>query len=165
VTGMVTMRNGLRGLSVTGAGPATLLGWLNRAACHFSDGTIGTAICGLYDPAARSLRWARAGHLPPILVRDGQARQLSPPRGLLLGADPDASYTEVTTSLRLGDILLLFTDGLIERRDQPIDDAMGALLQIAGHPVGDISSYADYVVAKTSSNTEDDACLVAVHVR
>ena len=165
VTGMVTMRNGLRGLSVTGAGPATLLGWLNSAACHFSAGVIGTAICGLYDPAARSLRWARAGHLPPILVRDGLARQLPPPRGLLLGADPDASYTEVTTSLQLGDILLLFTDGLIERRDQPIDDAMGALLQIAGHPVGDISSYADYVVAKTSSNTEDDACLVAVHVR
>src|SRR5215831_6251877 len=165
VTGMVTMRNGLRGLSVTGAGPATLLGWLNSAACHFSDGVIGTAICGLYDPAARSLRWARAGHLPPILVRDGLARQLPPPRGLLLGADPDASYTEVTTSLQLGDILLLFTDGLIERRDQPIDDAMDALLQIAGHRVGDISSYADYVVAKTSSNTEDDACLVAVHVR
>ena len=165
VTGMVTMRNGLRGLSVTGAGPATLLGWLNSAACHFSDGTIGTAICGLYDPAGRSLRWARAGHLPPILVRGGRARQLPPPHGLLLGADPDASYTEITTPLRLGDILLLFTDGLIERRDLPIDDALESLLKIAGHPDGNISSYADYVVDKTSSNTDDDACLVAVHVR
>jgi serine phosphatase RsbU (regulator of sigma subunit)/PAS domain-containing protein len=165
VTGMVTMRNALRGLAMTGAGPATLLSWLNGAACHFSNGIIGTAICGLYDPAGRSLRWARAGHLPPILVRDGRARALSPPQGLLLGADPDASYTEVTTSLRLGDILLLFTDGLIERRDQPIDEAMDALLHIAGHPADDISSYADYVVAKTSSNTEDDACLVAVYVR
>jgi len=165
VTGMVTMRNALRGLAITGAGPATLLGWLNGASCHLSNGIIGTAICGLYDPAGRSLRWARAGHLPPILVRDGRARALPPPQGLLLGADPDVSYTEVTTSLRLGDILLLFTDGLIERRDQPIDEAMDALLHIAGHPADDISSYADYVVAKTSSNTEDDACLVAVYVR
>jgi serine phosphatase RsbU (regulator of sigma subunit)/PAS domain-containing protein len=165
VTGMVTMRNALRGLSITGAGPATLLGWLNSAACHLSDGIIGTAICGLYDPAGRSLRWARAGHLPPILVRDGRASPLSPPHGLLLGADPDASYTEITTPLQLGDILLLFTDGLIERRDQPIDDALHALLQIAEHQVGDISGYADYVVAKASSNTDDDACLVAVHVR
>jgi serine phosphatase RsbU (regulator of sigma subunit)/PAS domain-containing protein len=165
VTGMVTMRNALRGLAITGAGPATLLGWLNGASCHLSNGIIGTAICGLYDPAGRSLRWARAGHLPPILVRDGRARALSPPQGLLLGADPDVSYTEVTTSLRPGDILLLFTDGLIERRDQPIDEALDALLQIAGHPADDISSYADYVVAKASSNTEDDACLVAVHVR
>ncbi len=166
VTGMVTMRNGLRGLSITGAGPATLLGWLNGAACHFSDGIIGTAVCGLYDPASRSLRWARAGHLPPILIRDGQARALALPQGLLLGADPDASYTEVTTPLQLGDILMLFTDGLIERRDQPIDDALDALLQVASRPVGgDIASFADYVVAEASSNTEDDACLVAIRVR
>jgi serine phosphatase RsbU (regulator of sigma subunit) len=165
VTGMVAMRNALRGLSMTGAGPAMLLNWLNGAACHLSDGIIGTAICGLYDPADRSLRWARAGHLPPILVRDGRARTLSPPYGLLFGADPDASYTEITTPLRLGDILLLFTDGLIERRDLSIDDALESLLKIAGHPAGDISNYADYVVDKTSSNTDDDACLVAVHVR
>ena len=165
VTGMVTMRNGLRGLSVTGAGPAALLGWLNSAACYLTDGIIGTVICGLYDPAGRSLRWARAGHLPPILVRDGRAGTLPLPHGLLLGADPDASYAEITTPLRLGDILLLFTDGLIERRDRPIDDALHSLLQIAEHPLGDISGYADYVLDKTSSNTDDDACLVAVHVR
>jgi serine phosphatase RsbU (regulator of sigma subunit) len=165
VTGMVAVRNGLRGLSVTGAGPATLLGWLNLTACHFSDGTIGTAVCGLYDPVGRSLRWARAGHLPPILVHDGRARALPLPQGLLLGADPDACYTEITTPLQLGDTLLLFTDGLIERRDQPIDDALDSLLQIAGRPVADIGSYADYVVAEAASNTDDDACLVVVHVR
>jgi serine phosphatase RsbU (regulator of sigma subunit) len=56
VTGIVALRNGLRGLSVTGAGPATLLGWLNSAACHLTDGIIGTAVCGLYDPVGRSLR-------------------------------------------------------------------------------------------------------------
>jgi serine phosphatase RsbU (regulator of sigma subunit)/PAS domain-containing protein len=166
VTGMVTMRNGLRGLSITGAGPATLLGWLNGAACHFTDGIIGTVICGLYNPTDRRFRWARAGHLPPILVRDGQASTLSPPHGLLLGADPDATYAEITTPLQLGDILLLFTDGLIERRDKPIDDALDTLRQIAsrGAP-GDIGSFADRVVAEASSNTDDDACLVAVRVR
>jgi serine phosphatase RsbU (regulator of sigma subunit)/PAS domain-containing protein len=165
VTGMVTIRNSLRGLSVTGAGPGTLLGWLNSAACHLSEGIVGTAVCGLYDPVGRSLRWARAGHLPPILVRDGRASTLALPHGLLLGADPDARYTEMTTSLRPGDVLLLFTDGLIERRDRPIDDALDALLEVASAPVADISSYADYVVAQTMSNTDDDACLVAVHVR
>ena len=166
VTGMVTVRNGLRGLSITGAGPATLLGWLNGAACHFTDGIIGTAVCGLYNPTDRSLRWARAGHLPPILVRDGEAGMLPQPHGLLLGADPDAVYAEITTPLQLGDILLLFTDGLIERRDKPIDDALEALLQVAGRAApGDIGVFADYVVAEASSNTDDDACLVAVRVR
>jgi serine phosphatase RsbU (regulator of sigma subunit) len=165
VTGMVAIRNSLRGLSVTGAGPGTLLGWLNSAACHLSDGIVGTAICGLYDPVGRSLRWARAGHLPPILVRDGRASTLALPHGLLLGADPHAGYTEMTTSLRPGDVLLLFTDGLIERRDRPIDAALDALLEVASVPVADIGSYADYVVAQTMSTTDDDACLVAVHVR
>jgi serine phosphatase RsbU (regulator of sigma subunit) len=165
VTGMVAFRNGLRGLAITGAGPGTLLSWLNSAACHFTDGIIGTAVCGLYDPVSRSLRWARAGHLPPILVHDGRARALSLPQGLLLGADPEAVYTEMTTSLELGDVLLLFTDGLIERREQPIDNALESLLQIASRKVGDIGSYADYVVAEAASNTDDDACLVVVHVR
>jgi len=165
VTGMVTVRNSLRGLAITGARPGTLLGWLNTAACQFSDAIMGTVICGLYDPASRSLRWARAGHLPPILVRGGAARTLSLPPGLLLGADPDASYTEATISLEAGDRLLLFTDGLIERRDQPIDDALDSLLAVACRPASDIASYADHVVAETSSNTDDDACLVAVHVR
>jgi serine phosphatase RsbU (regulator of sigma subunit)/PAS domain-containing protein len=165
VTGMVTVRNGLRGLSITGAGPGTLLGWLNGAACHFTDGIIGTAVCGFYNPTDRTLRWARAGHLPPILVRDGQACTLPPPHGLLLGADPDAKYAETTTPLQIGDILLLFTDGLIERRDKPIDDALETLMQIAGRAApGDIGSFADRVVAEASSNTDDDACLVAIRV-
>jgi serine phosphatase RsbU (regulator of sigma subunit) len=165
VTGMVAVRNSLRGLAITGAGPAALLDWLNSAACHFTDGVIGTAVCGLYDPATRSLRWARAGHLPPVLVRDGQARMLALPEGLLLGADLDARYEEETISLQLGDTLLLFTDGLIERRDAPIDDALGSLLRVAGRPVGDIGRYADEVLAQAASNTGDDACLVAVRVR
>jgi PAS domain-containing protein len=165
VTGMVAVRNSLRGLAITGAGPATLLDWLNSAAAHFTDGVLGTAVCGIYDPAGRSLRWARAGHLPPVLVREGRAEQLPLPEGLLLGADPDASYAEEVTGLRPGDTLLLFTDGLIERRDEPIDDALGALVRAASRTVGDIGAYADHLLGQAASNTGDDACLVAVRVR
>jgi PAS domain-containing protein len=165
VTGMVAVRNSLRGLAITGAGPGTLLDWLNSAAAHFTDGVLGTAVCGLYDPADRTLLWARAGHLPPILVRDGRAEQLPLPEGLLLGADPDASYAEEVTRLRLGDTLLLFTDGLIERRDEPIDDALAALVRAASRPVPDVGGYADHLLGQAASNTGDDACLVAVRVR
>jgi serine phosphatase RsbU (regulator of sigma subunit)/PAS domain-containing protein len=165
VTGMVAVRNSLRGLAITGASPATLLDWLNSAAAHFTDGVLGTAICGLYDPADQTLRWARAGHLPPILVRDGKAEELPLPEGLLLGADPDASYAEELTALRLGDTLLLYTDGLIERRDESIDDAIASLLRAASRPVGEISGYVDHLLDQAASNTGDDACLVAVRVR
>src|ERR1019366_6024814 len=116
VTGMVALRNCLRGLAITGAGPPALLAWLNGCACPLAAGIVGTAVCGLYAPGSRSLHWARAGHMPPVLVRNGVARDLGLPQGVLLGADPDASYEQVTTSLEPGDALLLFTDGLIERR-------------------------------------------------
>ena len=165
VTGMVAMRNGLRGLAATGARPATLLGWLNVAACQFSPGVMGTVICGQFDPDTKSLTWARAGHLPPVLVRDGQPRILEPPPGIMLGADPGVAMGQATTSLQSGDTLLLFTDGLIERRDQSIDEAMDALLRSARHPAADISRYADHLIDHASSDTDDDACLLAVRVR
>ena len=165
VTGMVALRNCLRGLAITGAGPAALLGWLNGVACHLTDGIVGTAVCGLYDPASRSLHWARAGHMPPVLVRNGVARDLGLPQGVLLGADPDASYEQVTTSLEPGDALLLFTDGLIERRAESIDDSMDSLLRLASRPVGSVTHYADHLLSHAPSDTGDDACLVAVRVR
>ncbi len=165
VTGMVSLRNCLRGLAITGASPASLLAWLNGVACHLTEDILGTAICGLYDPADRTLRWARAGHLPAILVRNARARPLPQPRGVLLGADTDASYEEVKTPLRPGDTLLMFTDGLIERKDKSIDECLAALLEAASVPVGDIDEYADGLVARSSADTGDDACLIAVTLR
>jgi serine phosphatase RsbU (regulator of sigma subunit) len=165
VTGMVALRNCLRGLAITGAGPGALLGWLNSVACHLTDGIFGTAVCGIYDPAHRILRWARAGHLPPVLVRDATAQELPLPDGVLVGADPSARYQEVTTELQPGDALIMFTDGLIEQHDESIDDSMQSLLRIASQPVADIDSFADHLVASARSDTSDDACLVAVQVR
>ncbi len=165
VTGMVALRNCLRGLAITGAEPAELLGWLNNAAYYLTDGILGTAICGIYDPATRTLRWARAGHIPPVLVRAGQARTLRQPSGLLLGAAADAVYQQATTTLRLDDTLLLFTDGLIERRDQSIDDSLRTLLDNASRPVRDLDEYTDLVMAGATSDTGDDACLLAVTLR
>ena len=165
VTGMVALRNCLRGLAITGAGPAELLDWLNKIAFHLTDGIIGTAVCGLYDPQTRSLRWARAGHLPPVLVRDGTATTLPLPDGVLLGADPDASCVEATLLLQPGDALVLFTDGLIERRDEPIDESLDALLRLAAVPAPDIHGFADHLLSQACSDTSDDACLVAIQVR
>ena len=164
VTGMVASRNALRGLAATGAGPRALLSGLNYAACLFTEGVTGTVICGRYSPDTRVLRWARAGHLPPLLVRGGVAAVQPMPEGMLLGVDPDAEFEEVELPLRSGDSLLLYTDGLIERRAASISDAL-AEFAAAAVPAGpDADSYAARILAGAASDTGDDACLVAIRI-
>jgi PAS domain-containing protein len=176
VTGMVAARNSLRGLAITGAGPAELLRMLNGVMCNLTSGVIGTVVCGLYHPETRVLRWARAGHLPPVLVRGETAAELPLPGGVLLGMDPDAEYEEATLSLRSGDTLLLFTDGLIERRGESIVDVLEEFVaavtptgpETAGGPDGaglSAAARADRILASAASDTGDDACLVAVRIR
>jgi len=174
VTGMVAARNSLRGLAITGAGPADLLRMLNGVMCYLTSGVVGTVVCGLYDPETRVLRWARAGHLPPVLLRGRTGWQLPLPGGVLLGMDPNASYEEATQPLELGDTLLLFTDGLIERRGESIEDVLGEF--VATVAIGDpgtrpddgeltAAAQADEVLASAVSDTGDDACLVVVRIR
>ena len=164
VTGMVTARNALRGLAATGASPAELMTQLNYAACVFTKGITGTVVCGRYNPSTRVLRWARAGHLPPILVRDGVATVQPTPEGLLIGVTPDTDYEELELQLRPGDTLLLYTDGLIERRASSISDAL-AEFAAAAVPAGpDADSYAARILAGAGSDTGDDACLMAVRI-
>jgi serine phosphatase RsbU (regulator of sigma subunit) len=164
VTGMIAARNALRGLAATGAGPADLLRHLNYASCHLTEGIAGTVVCGRYDPETRVLRWARAGHLPPVLVRDGAAEMLPLPGGVLLGLDPDAEYEEATLALRGGDTLLLYTDGLVERRADSITDALREFTAAVVPAGPDAESLADRVLAEASSDTGDDACLVAIRI-
>ena len=164
VTGMIAARNALRGLAATGAGPAELLRHLNYAACHLTEGIAGTVVCGRYDPDTRVLRWARAGHLPPILVRDGVATMLPLPAGVLLGLDPDAEYEEAELAMRGGDSLLLFTDGLIERRSRSISDALRELTAAAAPAGANAAAHADRILSSAVSDTGDDACLVAVRI-
>jgi serine phosphatase RsbU (regulator of sigma subunit) len=164
VTGMIGARNALRGLAATGAGPAELLRHLNYAACHLGEGIAGTVVCGMYDPGTRLLRWARAGHLPPVLVRSDVADTLPLPDGVLLGLDPEAEYEEARLQLWPGDSLLLFTDGLIERRTASISEALGDLVSAAVPAGADASAHADRILASAASDTGDDACLVAVRI-
>ncbi|HEX6344677.1 SpoIIE family protein phosphatase [Umezawaea sp.] len=163
-TGMVVLRNALRGLAATGAGPAQLLTWLNLVAHHLTDHIFATAVCGLYDPAAGVLRWARAGHPPPVLVRDGEATALPVPHGVMLGALAEADYEERRVELRPEDTLLLYTDGLIERRDQDLDECVRWLLTTSAAFTGSLEQRLDDLLVRSESDTDDDACIVGVQL-
>ncbi len=165
VTGMISTRYGLRGMAVTDASPARLLGWLNDAAFALPAPGLGTVICARYDPVTCTLRWARAGHLPPILVRDGTPRLLPLSSGPMLGVIRDARYADIVTELRSGDLLALYTDGLVERRGEHLDYGIERLLASAKHVVDDIDGYADLLLGHIPPNRSDDTCLVIVQVK
>jgi serine phosphatase RsbU (regulator of sigma subunit) len=97
-------------------------------------------------------------------VRAGTAEMLPLPGGVLLGLDPDAEYEEATLAMRGGDTLLLFTDGLIERRADSISDALREFTAAAVPAGADASAHADRILDSAISDTGDDACLVAVRI-
>ena len=87
------------------------------------------------------------------------------PEGLLLGVDGAARYEEALVQLRPGDSLLLYTDGLIERRADSISDALADFVAAAVPAGPDADSHADRIMATAASDTGDDACLLAIRIR
>jgi hypothetical protein len=164
VTGMVAARNALRGLAAAGQPTAEVLRQLNYGGCHLSNGVTGTIVCVRYNPATRVATWARAGHLPPVLVRDGAASALELPEGMMLGVDPDAGYEERTLDLFPGDSLVLYTDGVIERRADSISDALADLVTAAVPSDQCADTHAARILASAAPDTGDDACLLVVRV-
>ncbi|MEV6960722.1 SpoIIE family protein phosphatase [Streptomyces sp. NPDC051207] len=163
-TSMVVLRNALRGLAVTGAGPGQLLSWLNVVAHHLTGAVTATAVCALYDPERRTLRWARAGHLPPVLVRGTEAAPLPLVKGILLGALPQTEYEEAEVQLAPEDTLLMYTDGLIERRDRSVEESLTHLLATVGTGPTTLDQQLDRLLTYSRSDTDDDTCLVGVRV-
>ena len=166
--GMARIGNALRGLSVTGQPASTLLGWLNRLVCSDDcpERIASAAVC-VFDQTRPLVRWAQAGHPPPVLVSGGRARLLARPGGLLLGTVPTAEYGLACEELAAGDVLLCYTDGLVERRDRDFDECLRALLTAAAGAQRDT---ADAAVTALLGRLEppdgdDDMCLVAVLVR
>jgi len=162
--GMARLRGALAGLAITGAPPERLVGWLNDLVHHVDPEHTASVVAGYFDPPTRVLTWAQAGHPPPVLVRGQQATALRSPAGILLGA-ARSGYDAASLELRHGDLLLLYSDGLIERRHRSLDEGLAALTTAAAgitDPEGMISAVLDTL---GSTDTEDDTCLVALYVR
>jgi light-regulated signal transduction histidine kinase (bacteriophytochrome) len=171
---MAQLRGLLRGIAFdNAAGPCAVLARLDSAVAGLRLGALATVLVGRLTPDPDSggarLRWCSAGHLPPLVVGpDGAPRALTPPRaGLLLGVDPTVARSESEELLEPGSTLLLYTDGLVERRDQVFDDGVARLREeladLRERPVDDVC---DEVVARLlPEGAEDDVALVAVRLR
>lgn len=169
-SGMAMLLGALRGMAVSGLRPGPLMGWLNELLDTSPQPALGSALCCRYEPETRVLRWSQAGHPAPLLFRDGTGRVLDAPEGVLLGAASGVQYGEAAEQLAPGDMLLLHTDGLVQRRTP---DASGVksgtdrLLDLAGR-FGAATSAQDClrVVAEELDvpDREDDACVLIARI-
>ncbi|MDF5758130.1 SpoIIE family protein phosphatase [Spongiactinospora sp. TRM90649] len=167
---MAQMRSGLAGLAYTGASADRLTTWLNELIYHSTAGitATGTAIVGHFAPATHVLAWACAGHPAPVLVREGTAVLLPVRPGPLLGAERSAEYELESTVLQSGDLVILYTDGIVERRGRDIEEGIEALLAAArsAGPGEDPERVLDHLLTELlrDERTEDDICVLAIRV-
>ena len=161
--GMARLRGALTGLAITGSPPDRLVGWLNDLVHTVAPEHTASVMAGYFDPANRTLTWAQAGHPPPVLVRGAAARPLDPPRGILLGAAQEA-YQGARLDLGRGDLLLLYSDGLIERRGRPLDEGLTTLCAAVRGISDPEQAIAAALRALNTTDSEDDTCLVALRV-
>jgi len=113
---MATLQASLRTLASEGLPLTPLAVRLNRYACEHSLGgqRFTTAVLGEYDPSTRKLSYVNAGHNSPIIRRtDGSTERLES-GGLPLGITTDATFVTSEVELHPGDLLVLFTDGVVE---------------------------------------------------
>jgi serine phosphatase RsbU (regulator of sigma subunit) len=151
-------------LSIGIRDPGTLLAHMNRLCGQLR--ITGTAAVAVYDPAARTLAWARAGHLAPLLARAGTAVELDLPAGLLLGADRGSVYPVLTPRLEGGDLVLFYTDGLVERRTRGtrlmLDQVKRTLSRTSAGP-GE-RALTDLRGLLHNASPDDDMCTLAIRV-
>lgn len=165
VARMAQQRYAVAGLAQTGADAGAVTTWLNELvggeAGAPSSGTVAIAFVG----RDRVLHWASAGHPAPLVLRDGTPFPLpTDHRGPMLGALPGHPYATAEFPMLPGDVLLLYTDGVVERRGQDIEDGIATLARSLAAcreltPRGIVDRLAEEYVRGTH---DDDACLLAV---
>jgi serine phosphatase RsbU (regulator of sigma subunit)/anti-sigma regulatory factor (Ser/Thr protein kinase) len=127
---MGQLRAAIQAYAVMDLPPAQILDQLNRLVCQLHIDQIATCVYAVFDPSEGTLRWSNAGHLPPLLTDpEGQVTLLEADLGMPLGVD-QAVFSEAVRPLPPGSRLLLYTDGLVECRDQSLVDRLGELREV-----------------------------------
>jgi PAS domain S-box-containing protein len=166
---MGQVRAALRGYALEGHSPATVLRRLNVMVTAMEDSSIVTCLVGTLDVSNGEVELACAGHVPPVRASAvGACLALSldtvgPPLGVL-----GAQYGPTRTRVPVGGALVLFTDGLVEAREQPVDDGIATLCSILGDVLGAAAPSAEEVCAAAVDKmgrgeaTVDDVAILAI---
>lgn len=162
-TMMASLRFAIRAYAVEGDPPAEILTKLARLISLERDGQFATVVCAVIDLNAGTLTVSNAGHPAPLLVRSGRTEFVPTDIDVPVGVTGLAPYRQVTVPITRGATLLVYTDGLVERRGQSLALGLQDLENAAAHPNGALEDLLDHVLREVIPNgSSDDTALMGV---
>ncbi|SCL63981.1 SpoIIE family protein phosphatase [Micromonospora chersina] len=163
-TVMAELRHAVRAYAVEGHPPGVILDRVNELMRTLLPTELATICLLLLDPGSGLIRLASAGHLPALISNDGRiefVQQSAPLLGVRAPRPPDLEFV-----LPAGATLVLYTDGLIERRDATIDEGMAALGAVATRVDDDLDRFCQRLLVELAPpEIHDDVAVVAVRRR
>jgi anti-sigma regulatory factor (Ser/Thr protein kinase) len=160
------LRSALRAYALEGHAPGQVIEQLNRLVwTELSESQMATLLYLVLDPADGSVRWVNAGHLPPLLVSEGrQSRFLASGRNVPLGVMPFPSFEEEATTLEPGSTVVLYTDGLVERPGDHLDNGLERLSAAARDAPSEPGAFSDHLLASLvpKGAAPDDVALLVL---
>lgn len=162
---MAELRYTMRAYAYEGHDPEAVMNRIDRVLVREEQGVTATAIIARIDAERRSMQLVRAGHTPAFLVREGRARLLEP-RGILLGLG--SSHPQHHYDLLPGDLLVLITDGLVERRVEDMHESLDRVARTVENFDGDVDDLADHLLHQRAADRReplsDDIAILVVRV-
>jgi serine phosphatase RsbU (regulator of sigma subunit)/anti-sigma regulatory factor (Ser/Thr protein kinase) len=164
---MAQLRNALRAFALDRLKPSSAIARLNRLANESLETPFATVVYAIVDPQSGICRFTSAGHPPPVVAYpDGRVEFMDGARSLPLGAATDTHYRQEVVELPAGTLLLLYTDGLVERRDRPLDLGLELLLDSVREAPRDPEGLVEHVLDRLVGEGErgDDIALMAARL-
>jgi anti-sigma regulatory factor (Ser/Thr protein kinase)/GAF domain-containing protein len=164
---MAQLRNAIRAFSVDRMKPSSVLVRLNRLADEVLDTSFATLAYVALEPHTGMCRLSSAGHPPPaIAYPDGRVELVEGAQGLPLGTGMRTTYRQETVALPAGTVVVLYTDGLVERRGRSIDEGLAALCAALSAAPKDPDRLLEHILEHVVGNEPrgDDIALLAARV-
>jgi anti-sigma regulatory factor (Ser/Thr protein kinase) len=161
---MGQLRNAFRAYGLVESSPAEVVARINRLVMTGVEEAMATVLYLVLDRETGELSFSAAGHPPPLVLAPDGPYFLEGGRSVPIGASDPAVFREASAVLQPGSTLLLYTDGLVERRDEPLDTRMDELAAVAGGAGEDLDALCERVIEAVLGQGEpgDDVALLAV---
>jgi serine phosphatase RsbU (regulator of sigma subunit) len=162
-TTMAALRYAIHAYAAEDAPPAEILSKLTRLLRVTETGQLATILCTTVDIGRGEISVTSAGHLPPLLISNGDTHYVEGEIGLPIGVEVGGSYTSTTFSVPSAGTLVAYTDGLVEQRGENLDEGLARLRDAAVGQHSELPELLSMLVTKLRGGTsEDDIAIVGV---